>query len=203
MENFIITSDRETELKIKRSRFIAHLHYAETGDEAKIFISRISKLHKTANHNCRAYIFGDKAETFHSSDDGEPGGTAGKPILNTLKKHNLTNVVAVVTRYFGGVKLGIRGLSAAYSEVVKKAIEKEPLKKLKKKQKYEIITKYEFSGQLKYKITKLGAEIPNMEYLENVKLSVSIEKDKQIDFENYLNEILRSGKIKNFRKTEI
>jgi len=94
-------------------------------------------------------------------------------------------------------------LSAAYSEVVKKAIEKEPLKKLKKKQKYEIITKYEFSGQLKYKITKLGAEIPNMEYLENVKLSVSIEKDKQIDFENYLNEILRSGKIKNFRKTEI
>ena len=200
MEYFIINTDRKLELKTKRSRFIAHLHSVETIKEAKEFISQISKEHKTANHNCWAYIIGFTGETFHSSDAGEPSGTAGKPILNTLKKHNLTNIVAVVTRYFGGVRLGIRGLIEAYSEVVERAIKEEPLKKLVKVQKYEIITNYEFSEQLKYKITKLGGEISNIEYSENVKFFISIDSSKQIDFESYLNELQKSGKILDFVK---
>jgi len=197
MEYFIIDTDRKLELKIKRSRFITHLHYTETIKEAKDFISQISKEHKTANHNCWAYIIGDKEETFHSSDAGEPSGTAGKPILNTLKKHNLTNIAAVVTRYFGGVKLGVRGLIEAYSDVVEQAIQQESLKKLVKIQKYEIITKYDFSEQLKYKMTKLGAKISNIEYTENVKFFVSIDTSIQFDFDTYLNEHQKSGKIIN------
>ena len=200
MEYFIINTDRKVEIKIKRSRFIALLHPVETIKDAKEFISQISKEHKTANHNCWAYIIGDKGETFHSSDAGEPSGTAGKPILNALKQNNLTNIAVVVTRYFGGVKLGIRGLIEAYSEIVEQAIEEEPLKKLVKTKKYEIITNYEFSEQLKYMITKLGGEISDIDYSENVKFFVSIDSSKQIDFESYLNELQKSGKIINWIK---
>ena len=101
---YSIGKDVIIEIKIKRSKFIVHLHYAESVKDAKEYISKISTEHKTATHNCWAYIVGEKGETFHNSDAGEPPGTAGKPILNTLKKHNTTNIVAVVTRYFVGVK---------------------------------------------------------------------------------------------------
>ncbi|MCL2065116.1 MAG: YigZ family protein [Candidatus Cloacimonetes bacterium] len=106
-------------LKIKKSLFIGHIKYVEDTESARIFIREVKKRHKQANHNCSAYIIG---ETFFSSDDREPSGTAGRPILNMLKKYNMTNVVLVVTRYFGGVELGIRGLIVAYGEVAEGTI---------------------------------------------------------------------------------
>src|SRR5687768_10618077 len=107
---FIIDRDFEAEVKIKNSVFICHLRPAQTVEEAKAFISEISGQYKDATHNCWAYITGKNGDIFHSSDAGEPAGTAGKPILNTLNKYRLTNISAVVTRYYGGVKLGVRGL---------------------------------------------------------------------------------------------
>jgi uncharacterized YigZ family protein len=193
---YSVEKDRKKELKIKRSTFIAHLHYAKTMQEAKKFISKIADEHKTANHNCWAYIVGEKGETFHSSDAGEPSGTAGQPMLNALKKHEMTNIVAVVTRYFGGVKLGIRGLIEAYEETVEAAIEILPLKKLIKLCSYKISCGYDFAEQLKYKIEQLKAEVNNVEYAADVTISISIEEHIKDDLEKYLIELEKAGKLK-------
>jgi len=193
---YSVTKDRERELKIKRSTFIAHLHYVETMKDAKKYISSIADGHKTANHNCWAYIVGEKGETFHSSDAGEPSGTAGQPMLNALKKHEMTNIVAVVTRYFGGVKLGIRGLIEAYGETVETAIEVSPLKKLIKLCTYKISCGYDLADQLKYKIEQLKAEVSNVEYAADVTITSSIEEHLKDDLEKYLIELEKAGKLK-------
>lgn len=193
---YSVAKDREKELKIKRSTFIAHLHYVQTMQEAKEYISNIADEHKTANHNCWAYIVGEKGETFHSSDAGEPSGTAGQPMLNALKKHEMTNVVAVVTRYFGGVKLGIRGLIEAYGETVEAAIDISPLKKLLKLSSYKISCGYDLADQLKYKIEQLKAEISNVEYAADVTITISIEEHLKGDLEKYLIELEKAGKLK-------
>ena len=192
---YSIEKDRKVETKIKRSTFIAHLHFVETMKEAKDYISKIAAEHKTANHNCWAYIVGEKGETFHSSDAGEPSGTAGLPMLNALKKHNMTNTVAVVTRYFGGVKLGIRGLIDAYGENVENVIEKSPLKKLVKTSEFNITTTYDFGEILKHKIKNMGATISDIEYSDMIKLKISIEDHDKEELEKYLKEMERAGKI--------
>ena len=193
---YSVTKDRKKELKIKRSTFIAHLHYAKTMQEAKEYISTIADEHKTANHNCWAYIVGEKGETFHSSDAGEPSGTAGQPMLNALKKYEMTNIVAVVTRYFGGVKLGIRGLIEAYGETVETAIKISPLKKLIKLCSYKITCGYDLADQLKYKIEQLNAEINNVDYAADVTISISIENYLKDNLEKYLIELEKAGKLK-------
>lgn len=108
------------EEKIKRSVFIANLEPCHNETEARDFLARITSQHRNANHNCRAYIIGNRE---YSSDDGEPSGTAGKPILNAIKRSGLVNVMVIVTRYFGGVKLGVRGLIDAYGGTASKALE--------------------------------------------------------------------------------
>ena len=192
---YSVEKDRKVETKIKRSIFIAHLHYAATMNEAKEYISQISSEHKTANHNCWAYILGEKGETFHSSDAGEPSGTAGKPILNAFKKHKMTNIVAVVTRYFGGVKLGIRGLIEAYRESVENAIEQSPLKKLLNLIVFHLSTSYDFAEKLKYNIMSFDAKISDIKYSEKVEFHISIEEFKKSELENYLIELEKAGKI--------
>ncbi|MDA3814078.1 MAG: YigZ family protein [Candidatus Cloacimonetes bacterium] len=193
---YSVTKDREKELKIKRSTFIAHLHYVQTMQEAKEYISRIAKEHKTANHNCWAYIVGENGETFHSSDAGEPSGTAGQPMMNALKKHDMTNIVAIVTRYFGGVKLGIRGLIEAYGKTVEAAIEIASLKKQIKLSSYQISCGYDLAEQLKYKIEQLNGEVNNVDYTANVTIKISIEEHLKDDLEKYLIELEKAGKLK-------
>ena len=116
---YTINTKAKYEVKIRKSLFIGYLNHVEDAESARNFIREIKKQHKQANHNCSAYIIGD---TCFSSDDREPRGSAGKPILNMLRRHELTNVVIVVTRYFGGVELGIRGLIEAYGEVAEQTI---------------------------------------------------------------------------------
>ncbi len=192
---FSIEKDRIVKTKIKRSTFITHLHYVESIKEAKEYISRISSEYKTANHNCWAYIVGEKGETFHSSDAGEPSGTAGQPMLNTLKKHNMTNIAIVVTRYFGGVKFGIRGLIDAYGQSVENAVAKSPLKKLIKTVGFNITTTYDFWEILKHKITNMGVTISDIEYSDKIKLKISIEDHDKEELEKYLKEMEKAGKI--------
>lgn len=107
-----------TELIIKRSQFITHLAPVKTPAEADDFIGQVRKTHWTANHNCVALVLGVTGDSARSSDDGEPSGTAGVPMLEVLRQRNMTDVVAVVTRYFGGVMLGAGGLVRAYSSAV-------------------------------------------------------------------------------------
>ena len=109
------------EEKIKRSVFIANVSACHDDEEARAFLNGIASQHRDATHNCRAYILADGTE--YSSDDGEPSGTAGRPILNAIKRAELVNVIVVVTRYYGGVKLGVRGLIDAYGGVAAKALD--------------------------------------------------------------------------------
>jgi len=108
----------ETELIIKRSRFITHLAPVADAAEADAVIAQIRKTHWSANHNCVAMVLGIHGDSARSSDDGEPSGTAGVPMLEVLRQRNMTDLVAVVTRYFGGVMLGAGGLVRAYSSAV-------------------------------------------------------------------------------------
>lgn len=192
---FSVDKDRDVEIKIKRSTFIGNLRYVVTVEEAKAFISGISTQHKTANHNCWAYVVGDKGQIFHSSDAGEPSGTAGRPMLNMLKKHKMTNIVAVVTRYFGGVKLGVPGLIKAYGEIVEATISESLLKKLVKYASYHLSCGYDFAETLKHRVTGMNAEILDTQYAADVKMTLRIEDHKKADLELFMNEMNRAGKL--------
>ena len=104
------------ELEITKSRFIAYKLELSSLDEVKPFLEKLKKEHKKARHVCYAYVFNKDVISEKCSDDGEPGGTAGYPILNVIKKKNLTNVLVAVVRYFGGIKLGAGGLTRAYTK---------------------------------------------------------------------------------------
>ncbi|MDQ0492929.1 MULTISPECIES: YigZ family protein [Paenibacillus] len=111
------------EIVIRKSRFIGHIQPVHTEEEATAFIERIKKEHWNATHNCSAYMIGERDEIQKQSDDGEPSGTAGKPILEVIRNQKLKNVAIVVTRYFGGILLGAGGLIRAYSDGAVAAIE--------------------------------------------------------------------------------
>ena len=115
MEFRTIKEDGQVQEEIKKSRFICHAKRVYSEEEARDFITVIKKEHYKATHNCSAFIIGERSEIKRTSDDGEPSGTAGVPMLGVLENHNLTNICVVVTRYFGGIKLGAGGLIRAYA----------------------------------------------------------------------------------------
>ena len=122
MEFRTIKEDGQVQEEIKKSRFICHAKRVYSEEEARDFITAIKKEHYKATHNCSAFIIGERSEIKRTSDDGEPSGTAGVPMLGVLENHNLTNVCVVVTRYFGGIKLGAGGLIRAYAGNVALAV---------------------------------------------------------------------------------
>ena len=122
MEFRTIKEDGQVQEEIKKSRFICHAKRVYSEEEARDFITAIKKEHYKATHNCSAFIIGELSEIKRTSDDGEPSGTAGVPMLGVLANHNLTNICVVVTRYFGGIKLGAGGLIRAYAGSVALAV---------------------------------------------------------------------------------
>lgn len=122
MEFRTIKEDGQVQEEIKKSRFICHAKRVYSEEEARDFITAIKKEHYKATHNCSAFIIGERSEIKRTSDDGEPSGTAGIPMLGVLENHNLTNICVVVTRYFGGIKLGAGGLIRAYAGSVALAV---------------------------------------------------------------------------------
>ena len=126
-----IKEDGMVQEEIKKSRFICHVKRVYSEEEARAFIAAIKKEHYKATHNCSAFIIGEKSDIKRTSDDGEPSGTAGVPMLGVLEKHNLTNLCVVVTRYFGGIKLGAGGLIRAYAGSVALAIKEIGLVEIK------------------------------------------------------------------------
>ena len=131
MEFKTIKEDGMVQEEIKKSRFICHVKRIYSEEEARAFIAAIKKEHYKATHNCSAFIIGEKSDIKRTSDDGEPSGTAGVPMLGVLEKHNLTNLCVVVTRYFGGIKLGAGGLIRAYAGSVALAIKEIGLVEIK------------------------------------------------------------------------
>lgn len=141
-----IESEYRTEYIIDKSRFIATIKRCNTEGEAQEFIQRISKEFWDATHNCTAFAIGPKQEQQRSSDNGEPSGTAGKPMLEVLKKTGITNAAVVVTRYFGGIKLGAGGLIRAYSHSVSLAVQEAPKLLVAPRQLVEVTLSYALYG---------------------------------------------------------
>lgn len=157
------------EIEEKKSRFIATIECARTEEEASEFIARIKKQYWDARHNCSAFIIGDDGQLMRSSDDGEPSGTAGRPMLEVLKGEKITNAVVVVTRYFGGTLLGTGGLIRAYQGAVKAALEKcEVLRKINGK-KLIVNSDYTDFGKIQYLANAKQWNVLSIDYGENVK----------------------------------
>ncbi len=187
---------RVVEIKIRRSTFICSLAHASSMEKAREFISRVAKSHSAATHNCWAYIMGTAGQIYHSSDAGEPAGTAGKPILNTLQKHRMTCTAAVVTRYFGGVKLGIRGLIDAYSQSVEAAIETAPLVRLVSTCSYQVQLPYDFNDLFLQQIKPFFARIIHSDYMEAVTHYMEVDEVFSQDVEKMLMEYQAQGRVR-------
>ena len=142
MECRTIKDDGQVQEEIKKSRFICHAKRVYSEEEARAFIIAIKKEHYKATHNCSAFIIGERSEIKRTSDDGEPSGTAGVPMLGVLENHNLTNVCVVVTRYFGGIKLGAGGLIRAYAGSVALAVKEIGIVEIKEQAGIQIQMSY-------------------------------------------------------------
>ena len=142
MEFRTIKEDGQVQEEIKKSRFICHAKRVYSEEEARAFINAIKKEHYKAPHNCSAFIIGERSEIKRTSDDGEPSGTAGVPMLGVLENHNLTNVCVVVTRYFGGIKLGAGGLIRAYAGSVALAVKEIGIVEIKEQAGIQIQMSY-------------------------------------------------------------
>jgi uncharacterized YigZ family protein len=165
-----ISKNISSELIVKKSKFIANISYIENESDAKDFISRIRKEYSDARHNVPVYIIGEKQEVRHANDDGEPGGTAGMPVLTFLLAKEITNIVVVVTRYFGGIKLGPGGLVRAYTKVVREAVSKAGLDDYVVMEEKSAEFAYDEYDDFKRKLKQDRGEIISEDFGEKVKV---------------------------------
>lgn len=172
----MIKNNTQVELVIKKSRFICTIQRAHSEDEALQIIQQVSDQNRKANHNCFAYLIGDHDEIQRESDNGEPSGTAGVPILESLQLAKLHNVIAIVTRYFGGIKLGAGGLIRAYSNVTTKAVHQAGLIERVLQSTINITSTYAQHDQLLYFLKEHQLTVGNEEYGVNVTTEVFINQ---------------------------
>lgn len=170
------------EILIQKSRFITYVDRAESESEAQAFIQSIKKKHYDATHNCSAYMIGDNDEIQKANDDGEPGGTAGVPMLEVLKMRELKNTVVVVTRYFGGIKLGAGGLIRAYSSATSEGIDAVGVVKRTLMQVIYATYDYTHHGKIENAIQTSPYKQKEANYLEKVELGVYVESGKKEEF---------------------
>jgi uncharacterized YigZ family protein len=185
-----IKENVQAEIVEKKSKFIANLFFVETVEDAEQIIKDTKRKYFDAKHNCFAYRISDKDSVIERfSDDGEPSGTAGAPMLAMLSGNNLSNVVVVVTRYFGGVLLGTGGLIRAYTGALSKAIENAKFEK--KELGLEILLEVSYSDleKLKYYCKVQEIKILSLEYSENIKLTLEMSNEKYKTIENNKNEL--------------
>lgn len=166
-----VLREASDEIVEKRSRFIANVKPVETEEEAIVFLESIRKKYWDARHNVYAYII-EKDNIQRYSDDSEPAGTAGVPVLDVLRKEELSNLIVVVTRYFGGILLGTGGLVHAYSKAAKAGIDAAQPIEMILAQRLEISCEYTMLGKLQNEIARLGAKSGEAIYAENVKIPV-------------------------------
>jgi uncharacterized YigZ family protein len=165
------------EIVEKKSRFIGYVRHVESEEEALDFVNEIKKKHYDARHNCYAYALGTEQPLLRFSDDGEPGGTAGKPILEVITGMELVDVCIVVTRYFGGTLLGTGGLVRAYTDASKACIAATTVVKKRLVTPVSITTNYTDFGKIQYLLGNEGIEIKDSVYGEEVVLQVEIFVD--------------------------
>ena len=206
MEFRTIKEDGQVQEEIKKSRFICHIKRVTTEDEARNFIQAVKKEHYKATHNCSAFILGERSEMKRSSDDGEPSGTAGVPMLGVLENHQLTNVCAVVTRYFGGIKLGAGGLIRAYSSNVALAIKEIGIVHIKEQLGLRIALSYSQYQELPNFLKANHLQEQDTSFTEQVQTTIFVDKD---DKDSVIEELIElfNGKVditdQGLRKVEL
>ena len=184
---YTISRDYRKEIVIEKSRFICSLKKVHSEAEAQEFIKAVKKEFWDATHNCSAYIVDDLAQ--RSSDDGEPSGTAGIPMLEVLRKNGLTETAAVVTRYFGGIKLGAGGLVRAYSHTSKIALQAAHIITMAECDVMSVDVDYSFYERMNNMLSDFSANIRDTMFADNVKLVVSIRKDRVEPWQSKLTDV--------------
>lgn len=175
-----VAGPAEETIVIKKSRFIAYVAPARSEAEATEFIEAIKKKHWDATHNCSAYMVGEHDEIQKASDDGEPSGTAGRPILEVIKKEGLKNVVVVVTRYFGGIMLGAGGLIRAYGQSAAEGIRAAGVIRRVLHREIHATVDYSWVGKLENEFYARGYTIKDTLYTDKVTMVVmAVDKDKE------------------------
>ena len=182
----------ETEFTEKRSRFIGHLLPAETEEQAREFIAQMKKKYYDARHNCWCYLIG--GDTMRYGDDGEPQGTAGQPMLNVFQRENVTNVVCVVTRYFGGILLGAGGLTRAYSKGARDALCAAGYAVMGQWAVVSIPCTYAMLERVKLEVAAQDGTVDDTEYGADIRLTVSLPAERVDALQERLTE-LSAGSI--------
>ncbi|WP_216656306.1 MULTISPECIES: YigZ family protein [unclassified Enterococcus] len=194
MDYKTIKANGSLEMVIKKSRFICHAYRISSEIEAKEIINEIKKEHYRANHNCSAYTLGLKQEIQRFSDDGEPSGTAGIPMLEILKKLELVNCLVLVTRYFGGIKLGTGGLIRAYGNSAKETIQHIGIVESHLLQGIRILIDYQLYNQLENDAKLYQYQLENLVFTDRVSADIYIRIADSASFINALNNRM-NGKI--------
>lgn len=186
LEYKTINGYSQTEWEVQKSRFISYVNHIENETQAQDFVNQIRKKHFDATHNCYAYIIGEHSDTQKSNDDGEPSGTAGVPILEVLKKNELSDVVVVVTRYFGGIKLGAGGLIRAYGKSATLGLEASVIVKKSVFNCYNLSMDYDLLGTLENYLHQKEIRIKDKNYTDKVDITILLPQN---DSENTLKDI--------------
>jgi uncharacterized YigZ family protein len=173
----------EKEIVIERSRFIAYVSRAESEDEAQLFIQTIKKKHWDATHNCSAYMIGENNQIQKANDDGEPSGTAGVPILEVLKKKNIKDTVVVITRYFGGIKLGAGGLIRAYGKATSEGVNTTGIIERQLMQITHTKADYTWLGKIENELRNSVYRLKEIHYLDQVEIETYV---KESDIPNFI-----------------
>lgn len=182
-----ITKNGTNEIIIKKSKFITNIARVETEEEAKEFLAAVCEEHKKATHNCFAYLIGQTDQIQRESDNGEPSGTAGVPILEALRKNEVHNTAVVVTRYFGGIKLGAGGLIRAYSNSASQAVETVGIVEKVLQTKINITVPYKLNDSLQYYLNENNFVISNISYGAAVTIETATNSENVTNFVAELN----------------
>ncbi|MBC1608384.1 YigZ family protein [Listeria welshimeri] len=196
-----IQSDGKHEIIIEKSRFICHIMRVTTESEAQTFIQTIKKEHRDATHNCSAYIIGENDQFQKAHDDGEPSGTAGVPMLEVLKKKKLKNIAVVVTRYFGGTKLGAGGLVRAYGSAVSETIQTIGIVECTLATIIKCSFAYSLVGKIENALEQKNYQINDKEFTDKVVFHVFVDNDDIPHFHKWITE-MANGQLELTESTQ-
>ncbi|WP_108307340.1 YigZ family protein [Metalysinibacillus jejuensis] len=197
-----VTGYGESEIIISKSRFLTFIDRVETEQQALDFINNIKKKHYQATHNCSAYLIGEHDTIQKANDDGEPSGTAGVPMLEVLKKQGLKDVVVVVTRYFGGIKLGSGGLIRAYGKATTEGIKAAGVVARRKHRIVRVTADYTWLGKLENEIRNSTYTLRDIVYAENVELIVATTEEEKDTFADWITELTNGQALTVFEEIE-
>jgi len=185
----------ESEIIIQKSRFLTYINRVESEQQAQAFIEEIKAKHKSANHNCSAYLIGEHDSIQKANDDGEPSGTAGFPMLEVLKKQGLKDTVVVVTRYFGGIKLGGGGLIRAYGKATTEGLMAAQIVERRLHHLMKVSVDYTWLGKVENEIRSSAYPLDRIDYAEAVELFLYVPITKEETFNDWIAEMTNGQAI--------